>query len=169
MAWAPRGSLFLALLGVYHGPNCFLIASLPIGRSWSWSRRPQLSASGQGRTGWRADQPFFHEHRLARLQDFLRLSSSRRPPGHSKLMLFALWLPEAVTGMDCVIWLPLDFFTWTWQWHRISKRTSKEDDICFCDQTKAGNKTRSHDTNWWTKMPKASHVFILKSFNIYRM
>lgn len=44
-------------------------------------------------------------------------------------MLFALWLLEAFTGVVWIIRLQLDFLTWTWQWHRISKRTNKEEDM----------------------------------------
>lgn len=107
---------------------------LPVGRPWSWNCRPQPPPSRQRRSGWGADQSFIYEHSLARLQDFLCLSSSRRSPSHSKLMVFALWLLEALAGVDWIIWFWLDFLTWMWRQHRISKRINKEDDMLlrFC-------------------------------------
>lgn len=146
----------------------FSLYFVTVGRSQRWNRRPQPPPSRQGRTGRRTDQPFICEHSLACLQDFLCFSSSGRSPSHSKLMVLAFWLLEASTGVDWIIWLQLDFLTWTWQWHRISKEPTGRR-TCFCGQAKAETKTWSHDTNWWTKLlPKAS-VFILKSFNIYCM
>lgn len=89
--------------GVDPGPNCFLTVSLPIGRPRGWNRKPQPPPSRQECSGWRADQPFIHEHSVARLQDFLCLSPSRGPPRHSKLRRFAFWLLVAWAGVDWTI------------------------------------------------------------------
>lgn len=83
-------------------------------------------------------------------------------------MLFALWLLVDLTGMDWIIWLQLDSSPGHGDGTEFVKNHQGGGDAFVIKQKQKVRREAMIQINE-QKMPRASHVFILKSFNIYCM